>query len=278
MALTDENMVMPVAPMNGNGFGSGFGGDGWWILLLFILLGGNGFGGWGGRNTDGGLYPWMNQADLTNSGFRDQAFSNQLNGIQSGVQGLSTQMCNGFAGVNATINGGFANAETAANARQMANMNQAFGMQTAITGGMTNLSQQLSQCCCDNRLATCQTQNVIQSESANTRFADASNTRDIIQSQTAGTQAILNKLCQLELDNYKTQLDAKNDLIAQLRQENLYARGQASQDIQTAELRANNVTVANQLVNELRSCPIPSMPVYGNNQIFSCNGGCSCAA
>ena len=96
---------------------------------------------------------------------------------------------------------------------------------------------------------------------------------------TANTQAILDKLCQLELDGYKQQLDAKNDLIAQLRQENLYARGQASQVDQTAQLRTSQATVANQLVSELRSCPIPSQPVYGNQPIFTCGGnsGCGCA-
>ena len=89
---------------------------------------------------------------------------------------------------------------------------------------------------------------------------------------------ILDKLCQLELDNYKSQLEAKNDIIAQPRQENLYARGQASQDVQTAELRANNATVANQLLAEMRSCPIPAQPVYGSQPIFTCNGntGCGC--
>ena len=48
MALTDNgSMVMPVAPSGGSGFGNGFGDNGWWIILLFILLGGwgNGFGG-----------------------------------------------------------------------------------------------------------------------------------------------------------------------------------------------------------------------------------------
>ena len=60
MALTDEGgngMVMPVAPMYGgganNGFGNGFGGDGWWILLLFLLIGNNGWGGFGGGNIGG---------------------------------------------------------------------------------------------------------------------------------------------------------------------------------------------------------------------------------
>ena len=58
MALTDDNMVMQVAPVNGGGNGFGFGdGNGWWILLLFILLGNGawGMGGFGG-GFDGGLY------------------------------------------------------------------------------------------------------------------------------------------------------------------------------------------------------------------------------
>ena len=94
MALTDDNgtgMVMPVAPMYGGayggngGFGSGFGGDwGWIILLLLIAGGGWGFGGFGGAGmggfaADGAmLYPWMNQAEVTNSGFRDQMLNNGI--------------------------------------------------------------------------------------------------------------------------------------------------------------------------------------------------------
>lgn len=239
----------------------GFGGDGsWWIILLFLVLfNGNGWGGNGNAGA-GGLYPWMNQADITNSGFRDQMLNDNITGIRDGINGISSQLCNGFA-----------QAEISANARQMADMNQAFTAQTAMNAGFNGLQAQLAQCCCDNRLATCQTQNIIQSEASATRFADANNTRDIIQSQSNGTQAILDKLCQLELD-------AKNDTISQLRQELLYARGQASQDVQTATLRQSQATTANQLVNELRSCPIPSMPVYGQTPIFSCNGnnGCGC--
>lgn len=124
MALTDDGsnngMVMPVAPMygggNGNGFGNGFGGDGWWILLLFILLGnggwGNGYGGgYGSGNT---LYPWMNQAEITSDGFRDQMMNNNVTSIRDAVSGISTQLCNGFAGVNAGVANGFAQAEIAA--------------------------------------------------------------------------------------------------------------------------------------------------------------------
>ena len=247
----------------------------------------NGFGGFGGFGGGAdGMYPWLSNGQKeimqnTNQGFNTLQLGNQLNDISSGVQNISTQLCNGFAGVNQTVSSGFANAESSANARQMANMNQNFANQTAMLQGFNQISSQFADCCCENRLANCQTQNIIQNEGNATRFADANNTRDIIESQNRNSQAILDKLCQLELDNVKAQLEAKNDIIGQLRQENLYARGQASQVAQTAELRTSQATTANQLVNELRSCPIPSQPVYGNQPIFNCspswgNNGCGC--
>ena len=274
-----------------NGFSNGFGDNGaWWIILFLIFaMGGwnNGFGGFGGYGGGAdGMYPWLSNGQKeimqnTNQGFNTLQLGNQLNDISSGVQNISTQLCNGFAGVNQTVSSGFANAESSANARQMANMNQNFANQTAMLQGFNQISSQFADCCCENRLANCQTQNIIQNEGNATRFADANNTRDIIESQNRNSQAILDKLCQLELDGVKAQLEAKNDIIGQLRQENLYARGQASQVAQTAELRTSQATTANQLVNELRSCPIPSQPVYGNQPIFNCspswgNNGCGC--
>ena len=157
MALTDDNsgvsnMVLPVQPMgNGNG-GFGFGdGNGFWFLLLFFLLcGNNGWGGGFGGGFDGGLYPWMNQSNQINGGFRDQMLNTSINGIQnsitSGFGDVQTSLCNGFAGVNATINSGFAGAEASANARQMANMNQAFAAQTAMSQGFNGLQAQFADC------------------------------------------------------------------------------------------------------------------------------------
>ena len=300
--------VALIQDRNNGGFG-GFGDNGaWWIILflIFAMGGWNNNGGFGG-GFGGGVgneYAWLSNGQKeimqnTNDGFNTLQLANQLTGINNQVQGLSTQLCgccgdiqqslcSGFAGVNQTVNSGFANAETSANARQMANMQQAFNNQIAtlqgfngVQQGFNQISSQFADCCCENRLANCQTQNIIQNESNATRFADANNTRDIITNATQNTQAILDKLCQLELDGVKAQLEAKNDLIGQLRQENLYARGQASQVAQTAELRTAQATTANQLVNELRSCPIPSQPVYGNQPIFSCspswgNTGCGC--
>ena len=256
MAFTDESgngMVMPVSPMGGYG-NNGFGGDWAWIILLLLLGWGN--NGWGGNGFDGGagsLYPWMNQTETINDGFRDQMLNTNVTSIRDGISGISTQLCNGFAGVNAGVANGFAQAEISANARQMADMNQRFALQS-----------QLADCCCENRLASCQTQNIVQNEGNATRFADANNTRDIIDSQTRGTQAILDKLCALELDSVKQDN-------ANLRTQLNMASLAASQNAQTASIR-------NEIINELRSCPIPSQPVYGNTPIFTCGGnsGCGC--
>lgn len=268
MALTDENMVMPVAPAYGGGnFGNGFGGDGWWLILLFLLVGGNGFGwgnGFGGGF--GGMYefPWLlnGQAGInanTNAGFQNAMLNDGITSIRDSINGISTQLCNGFAGI-----------EQGANARQMADMQTAFASQTAMAQGFSNLQGQLAQCCCDNRLATCQTQNIVQNEGNATRFADANNTRDIIESQTRGTQAILDKLCNLELD-------AKNDTIAQLRSELMYARGQASQDVQTGVIQAGQRALANEVEQYILPTPRPAYVVQNPNCCVQ-NYGCGCGA
>lgn len=273
MALTDESgsgMVMPVSPMyGGNGNGFGFGGDWAWIILLLLLGWGN--GGWGGNGFDGGaggLYPWMNQAEITSGGFRDQMINGNITSIRDGISDISTQLCNGFAGVNAGVANGFAQAEIAANGRQMADMNQRFALQS-----------QLADCCCENRLASCQTQNVIQAEGSATRFADANNTRDIIASQETGTRAILDKLCQLELDGVRNQLAAAERENLGLQNALNMASFRESQTAQNALITQGFSNEVDALYNRLNSCPVPTTPVYGRTPIFTCsgnNGGCGC--
>ena len=276
MSLTDSgsNLIMPVAP-TGGGFGGGFGGgwgDGIWLILLVLFaIGGNGFGfggfGGGGLAADGAmLYPWMNQANQTAEGFQNQLMNDNITSIRDGVQGLSTQLCNTGSTIQMALANGFAGVEQGANARQMADMQTMF-----------NLQSQLSQCCCDNRLATCQTQNIVQNEGSQTRFADANNTRDIIDSQSRGTQAILDKLCQLELDGVRAQVDAKNDKIAELTSQLNMAAFRESQVAQNAFISQGFANEVDQLYNRLSSCPVPSTPVYGRTPIFTCNqGGCGC--
>lgn len=226
MALTDETgTVMPVMPMGNNGGIGDFGGGGWWILLLFILLGGwgNGFGGFGGNDN---LYPWMNQSNQIASGFANQAnglaIGNIQNAITSGFGDMQTALCSGFG-----------QAEIANNSRQIANMQQGFGMQTAITSGLNNLSSQLATCCCENRLATQGLQSVIQSENCADRAAISDGIRDILVAQNAGTQRILDMMCQ-------DKLDSKNEKILELQNR-----------LNMAEFAASQVAQNNYLQNAL---------------------------
>lgn len=281
LATTNGNGFYPYPVMTGgNGGFGGFGNDGalWLIVLLALIWGGNGnngFGGFGGNSFDNG-YAWLSngQKDImnqTSDGFNSLHLSNQIEGVRDGVYGISNQLCNSTADVVSAVNNGFANAEVADNARQIANMQQSFNSQIATLQGFNNLGSRFDDCCCENRLGIANLTSTILAENCADRAALSDGVRDIITNQTANTQRILDQLC-------NDKIDAKNEKIADLQREVLMKDLQASQVAQTADLRANNATVANQLVSELRACPIPSQPVYGNQPIFSCQPsyGCGC--
>lgn len=255
MALTDENMVMPVAPMyggNGGGFGGGFGNDWGWIILLLLFAGGgwgNGFGG-GVNNfaADGAaLYPWMNQSNQMQEGFNSQMLNSNVGNIQnaitSGFGDIQTALCGGFAGVNASVNGVQNGITAQMYNNTIADLERSFAAQTANTAGFTAMQGQLAQCCCDQRLAVCQTQNLVSSEGAATRLA--------IQEQT---QAILDKMCQQEIDALKAQN------LALQNQVNMQAL-MASQTAQTAALVADNTAQTQYIVNRVAPYPIPAYTV-----------------
>lgn len=217
MSLTNESGVpatMLVGPTSGmpyyaGGQNNGFGGDGWWIILFFIILfaGGN-WGQNGGWSGDGGVQRGFDQASVMN-----------------GLTGIQNTLNTGFSGINATMN-----------ADQIANMQNNFAIQS-----------QLSQCCCDNRMATAQTQSVVQTEGAATRLA--------IQQQT---QAILDKMCQQEIDALKSQNEA---LRTQVNMLNLAA----SQTAQTAQLIADNTAQTQYIVNRVAPYPVPAYTVTNPN-------------
>ena len=283
LATTNGNgyYPYPVMPYYGNNGNDGFfGGDGIWAIILLALLFGNGgwggFGGFGGGF--GGMYefPWLltGQQGInnnTNNGFDTLHLSNQIEGVRDGVAGLSNQICSSTSDIVSAVNTTAYNAEIAAANRQMANMNQNFNNQISTLQGFNGLQKSLDQCCCENRLATCQTQNIVQNEGNATRFADANNTRDIITNATANTQAILDKLCQLELD-------AKNDKISDLQREVVMQDLAASQTAQNSFIAQGFANEVDQLYNRLSNCPVPSTPVYGRTPIFTCpnNNGCGC--
>ena len=279
MALTDgdgSNMVMPVTPMCGGGnggFGSGFGGDWAWIILLLLLGWGN--NGWGGNGFGGGNgneFAWLFNGQQginanTNAGFRDAMINDGITSIRDGIGDLSTQLCNSTSAVQMSLANGFAGVEQGANARQMANMQSIFGVQSA-----------LQDCCCENRAGIADLKYTVATENCADRAASYQNTRDIIDSQTRGTQAILDKLCQLELDGVKAQVDAKNDRIVDLQNQLNMASLRESQTAQNAFIAQGFSNEVDQLYNRLNSCPVPTTPVYGRTPIFTCNGqqGCGC--
>lgn len=286
MAFTDNNgngMVIPVAPMygggyGGNGFGNGFGGDGaWWLLVLLFALGGNGWGNGFGAGA-GGATPYVLNNTTDNAiqrGFDQQAVMSGVNALTSnvcnGFSDVQQALCNGFAGVNATVSNGFATAEVADNARQIANMQQAFNAQTAVTAGINGLSTQFADCCCENRLATANLTSTILSENCADRAAISDGIRDILTNQNTGVQRILDTMCQ-------DKIDAKNEKIAELQNQLTMANLAASQTAQTARILADNAAQTTALEQYLNPVPIPAYPVQNPNccNNWGWNNGCGC--
>jgi hypothetical protein len=297
MALTDEsgngfNVSMPVAPAYGGGFGGGFGDGNWsWLIVLFLfaMMGGwnGGFGGFGGYG--GGMlgidFPWLLNGqnginNNVNDGFRDAQLHDSVTSVRDGINGLATQLCgccgdmqmslaNSTAGIQQSLCNGFAGTTAAITAAQnaisqqmysneLANLNRSFAEQTANTAGFTGVNTGIA----DLRYT-------VATEACADRAAISDALKDVLAANTASTQRILDQLC-------SDKIDAKNDQIAQLRQELMFARGQASQDVQTAQILAGQTGEVDALYNRLSSCPVPSTPVYGRTPIFTCNNGCGC--
>ena len=261
---------MPVAPAyGGNNGGFGFGGDWAWILLLLVLFGGWGNGGYGGFD---GLYPWMNNSQNINGGFRDQMLNSSVSGIQSsltsGFGDLQTSLCSGFAGVNSSIQGVQSSIAQQLYANQLADLERSFAAQTASTQGMTALQSQLASCCCENRMATADTKYALATEACATRTANAENTNTLLAALNGGIQSIKDQLCQ-------DKIDAKNDEIAQLRSQVNALNLAASQGAQTAAIIANNEAQTSALERYLAPNPIPAYIVQNPN---CCGTFSGCAA
>lgn len=304
MAITDENSGIPATMLvgptsyggNNGGFGNGWGGDWAWILLL-LLIGGNGWGMGGFGGGFGGFgnmmlgydFPWLlnGQQNINNNvsdGFRDAQLHDSVTSVRDGISSLATQLCgccgdmqmsmaNGFAGVQQSLCSGFAGTTAAVtnaansisqqlNTNEVANLNRSFAEQMANAQGFNGLQSGVADL-----------KYTVATENCADRAASAQNTNAILGAITAGIQSIKNDLC-------ADRLDAERRENQNLRTQLSMAQLAASQVEQTAQLRASQATTANQLVNELRSCPIPSQPVYGNQPIFTCPQnaytGCGC--
>lgn len=251
-----------IAAVTGNGRNNDgmWGGDGWWAIIIFAMIfGWGGFGnGWGGFGGNGGaMQGYATQADIQR-GFDNQAVISKLDGITNGLcdgfYAVNNGMLTGFNGINTNILQTGFGIQQAINADTVANMQNTNALQT-----------QLANCCCETREAiqgvnynmaqnTCALQNTMNS-----------NTKDIIDSQNAGTRAILDYLCQ--------------EKISSLQAENNDLRRAASQDRQSALLTTQMAAQTQQIINAVNPAAVPAYVVPNPNAYAygcGCNTGCGC--
>ncbi len=235
----------------GSNSNDGFGGGGWGGLLGLIVVAslfglgrnGSGFGG-GGSSGGGELSGIATRADI-NAGF-------QFQDLQNGIRGLTNGLSDSTYAINNAITSGF----------------------HGVDRSLCDLGYALKDCCCQTQRAIDGVNYNMASQFANLQNAMCGNTRDIIDSQQAGTRAILDFLTQ--------------DKIATLTAENQSLRFAASQANQNAFITANQEAQTAELIRRLgRDCPIPAFIVpnpnccYGNPIGVSYGGnnnncGCGC--
>lgn len=217
------------------------------------------YGGYGnGNDMFGGGWAWWIIILLLfgwgNNGLG--GFGNNANGYSEVQRGFDQNaVMNGLTGIQNAVVNGFQNAETAAASRQMADMQQNFNVQSA-----------LQNCCCENRAATADLKYTVATEACADRNAISSALRDVLENNNAGVQKILDTLCQ-------DKIDAKNELIANLRSQLQMQQLAASQNAQTAAIVANNEAQTFALEQYLAPVPKPAYIVQNPNccqQNFAC--------
>lgn len=233
---------------NDNNGGFGFNGDGAWILILFILILAGGWGGYGFNGGGGGT--GYVTADVQR-GFDQSA------------------VINGLTGIAGAINTGFSNAEVSrcnaqANILQTLNNNQG-----NLSSQLNTIAMNQQNCCCENRAGLADLKYTVATEACADRNAVTSALRDVIASNTANTQAILDKLCQQEIDALKAQNQ-------ELQMQSYLANLAASQNAQTGQILTDNAAQTTALLRALNPAPIPAYVVanpYGCNCANSCGCG-----
>ena len=241
MSLSDGGapmLTMPVSPTNSGG-GFGWGGDGAWLIILFLIFAVFGWGGnsWGNNGNSGGV---VDGYVLTSD------FANVERKIDSVNQGL----CDGFYqqaqlvnGTNMAMANGFAQAELSRSNQQAALMQQLNAMQ-----------MQNQECCCENRAAIAQVRYDMATQACDTRNTVNTAARDIIDNQNQNSRAILDFLTQ----NKMRDLESAN-------QELRLAASQAAQN--------------NYLISQLRPCPTPAYITcnpWSGSSYGGCGTGCGC--
>lgn len=264
MFVDGNGTVMPVQPLYGNG-GNGDGFDnGWWIILLLLAMNGwgnnNGFGG--GNGGAGSIWPYFtaqNTDSQVRAGFDTAALASQLSAIHGGQADAEVAACGrAMDQMQATYNA------------QIAGMNQRFGDTLALTNQLNGINNSLQNCCCENRAGIADLKYTVATEACADRAAVNDALTAALNTINGGIQSIKDQMCQ-------DKIDAKNDEIAQLRQQVAMKDLAASQVAQNAFIQQGFSNEVDQLYNRLSNCPVPTTPVYGRTPIFTCNNnGCGC--
>ena len=233
---------------NNNGFG-GLNGDGTLLFLLFILILMGGWGNGNGWGNGGGNGSAIVTTDLQR-GFDQSAIIGGLNGItaalNTGFSGAEISRCNAQANILQTLNNNQANHSTQLNTIAMNQQN----------------------CCCENRAGLADLKYTVATEACADRTAVTDALRDVIASNTANTQAILDKLCQQEIESLKAQNQ-------QLQMQSYLSSLAASQNAQTGQILNDNAAQTTALLRALNPAPIPAY-VVANPYGCNCNSGCGC--
>ena len=251
MSLSSDGavMTMPVQPAYQGGYGSNgsmWGGDWSAWIILFLIWGafgggwGNGFGGGTNGVNSPGFQSWATRADI-NDGFA-------LNNLQGGQRDILGAVTDGFHGVdNAVCQLGY-NTQQGFNAAEMSRAQQ----QAAMMQQLSAMQFANQQCCCDELAAIKDVKYTIAQEECTTRNLMQSNTRDIIDNQNSGINAIMGKLSQMEYNGL-------NDKYQAALAENQALKFQASQTAQNAFITANQEAQTAELLRRLgRDCPVPA--------------------
>lgn len=276
---------------NNNGNDAFFGGGSYWIIVLLIMVFlcggvGNGAGlgnllplmmmnGGGGQASAPAITPaaFAYDASSTQRGFDQAALMGAVEGVRGAVTQGNADNALGLAGLGQVVTNGFGQAEIAANNRQMANMNQNFTGQMNTMQGFNQVGGKIDMLGADVAREACADRQAVSEGLMNLTAQNNMNTNTIVTAINNVGQNIKDLIFEGRLEAKDEKIASKDDIIAQLRQENLYARGQASQI-------AQNGQIVDAIYSRLSQCPVGTTPVYGNTPIFTCsqsqNPGCPC--
>lgn len=223
------------ALMNRSG---GFGGDGsgmWALIIILAACGafnGDGFGN-GGNNNRGEVQ----------RGFDTSQIISKLDGINNGICSLGYDQLSQMNGINSNI------------------MQSSFGIQQAINNdtvanmrNTNDLTALISDCCCKNQTSQMQMLNQMSQDTCAITTAIQQAVQAIMQNDNANYRQLHDENIQLQIQGYKEQLAAKDQLINSL---NL-AQSQSNQNVYIQSL-------IDALYAKLSPTPVPSYEVDNPN-------------